>query len=58
MRGLYILDQNLCVKYISCSPMANGRCFEEVLRMLDSLILTRRFQHLGTPAGWMDMGLT
>lgn len=46
MRGLYILDDNLCVRYMSVAPMRNGRDTEEVLRMLDSLIVTQKYPHL------------
>jgi len=50
-RALIVIDQTKKVKLAILYPATTGRSFEEVLRVLDSLILTRD-KSLATPADW------
>eukprot|EP00392_Amoebophrya_sp_AT5.2_P004340 g4348.t1 len=52
VRGVYLLDPYAYTKMIMVYPISNGRNLDEILRTLDSLLLTTSCPFVGTPAGW------
>jgi thioredoxin-dependent peroxiredoxin len=51
VRNVYMIGPDKRIKAILIYPMASGRNFDEVLRLLDSLQLTAR-QPVATPVNW------
>ena len=51
VRSVFIIGPDKKIKLIISYPSSTGRNFAEILRALDSLQLTARYQ-LGTPADW------
>ena len=44
-RGMFILDPNKIVRMISFHPWSMGRSTKEIIRTIDSLQLTQKFEH-------------
>ena len=53
VRNVFIIGPDKKVKLIIVYPMATGRNFDEVLRVIDSLQLTANY-NVATPANWKD----
>ncbi len=53
VRSVYIVGPDKKVKLMITYPQSTGRNFAEVLRVLDSLQLTAKYQ-VSTPADWQD----
>jgi thioredoxin-dependent peroxiredoxin len=53
VRTVYIIGPDKKIKAMLLYPMASGRNFEEILRLLDSMQLTAKFQ-VATPADWKN----
>ncbi|MDC0035140.1 peroxiredoxin [Chloroflexi bacterium] len=53
VRSVFIIGPDKLVKLIISYPASTGRNFTEVLRVLDSLQLTAKYQ-VATPADWED----
>lgn len=51
MRTVYIVGPDKKIKLMLTYPMTTGRNFDEILRALDSIQLTAKFQ-VSTPAQW------
>ncbi|MES1158869.1 MAG: peroxiredoxin [Terricaulis silvestris] len=51
VRTVYIIGPDKLIKAMLVYPMASGRNFDEVLRLVDSLQLTSTFK-VATPANW------
>jgi thioredoxin-dependent peroxiredoxin len=51
VRNVYVIGPDKKVKLMITYPMATGRNFDEVLRVIDSLQLTAQHQ-VATPANW------
>ncbi len=51
VRSVFVVDPNKKVRLILTYPMATGRNFAEILRVVDSLQLTDRHR-VATPADW------
>ncbi|MEX1179981.1 MAG: peroxiredoxin [Cucumibacter sp.] len=51
VRTVYVVGPDKKVKLMLIYPMSTGRNFDELLRVIDSLQLTARFQ-VATPADW------
>ena len=51
VRNVFVIGPDKKIKLILVYPMTTGRNFDEVLRVIDSLQLTARYQ-LATPANW------
>ncbi len=51
VRSVFVIDPNKKIRLILTYPMATGRNFEEILRVIDSLQLTDA-QKVATPANW------
>ncbi len=51
VRSVFIIGPDKKVKLILTYPMTTGRNFDEILRALDSIQLTARYQ-VATPANW------
>jgi len=51
VRNVFIIGPDKKIKLILVYPMSTGRNFDEILRVLDSLILTGKHQ-VSTPANW------
>ena len=53
VRNVYVICPDKTIKLIITYPMATGRNFDEILRVIDSLQLTANYQ-VATPANWKD----
>ncbi|MBW4034172.1 MAG: peroxiredoxin [Proteobacteria bacterium] len=53
VRSVFIIDPAKKIRLILTYPMATGRNFDEILRVIDSLQLTDS-DKLATPANWKD----
>ena len=51
MRNVYLIGPDKKIKLILIYPMATGRNFDEILRVIDSVQLTANHQ-VATPANW------
>ncbi len=52
VRNVFVIGPDKRIKLILIYPMSVGRSFSEVLRVLDSLQMTAKY-NLSTPADWM-----
>lgn len=55
VRNVYIVGPDKKIKLILSYPMATGRNFDEILRVIDSLKLTAEYK-VATPANWKQGG--
>ncbi len=55
VRNVFIVDPNKKIRLILVYPMTTGRNFDEILRTIDSMQLTEKFQ-VATPANWQKGG--
>jgi len=53
VRTVFIVGPDKKIKLMLSYPMTTGRNFDEVLRVIDSLQLTAKYQ-VATPANWKD----
>ena len=53
VRSVYVIGPDHKVKLTLTYPASTGRNFDEILRVIDSLQLTAKFQ-VSTPADWKD----
>jgi alkyl hydroperoxide reductase subunit AhpC len=53
VRSVFIIGPDKKVKLIITYPASTGRNFDEILRVIDSLQLTARYQ-VATPVSWKD----
>jgi thioredoxin-dependent peroxiredoxin len=51
VRNVFIIDPNKKIRLILVYPMATGRNFQEILRVIDSLQMTDKHK-VATPADW------
>ena len=51
VRSVFVIGSDKTIKSINIYPVSTGRNFAEVLRVIDSLQLTEKYQ-VATPAGW------
>ena len=51
MRSVFVVGPDKKIKLMLTYPMATGRNFDEVLRVLDSMQLTAKHQ-VATPVNW------
>ncbi len=51
VRSVFVIDPNKKVRLLLTYPMATGRNFQEILRVVDSLQLTDKHK-VATPANW------
>jgi alkyl hydroperoxide reductase subunit AhpC len=51
VRNVFVIDPNKKIRLILVYPMATGRNFQEILRVIDSLQLTDKHK-VATPADW------
>jgi len=55
VRSVFVIDPKKKVRLILTYPASTGRNFDEILRAVDSLLLTDNFS-VATPANWKDGG--
>jgi len=53
VRNVFVIGPDKKIKLILVYPMATGRNFDEILRVIDSLQLTANYS-VATPANWKD----
>ncbi|HUY19631.1 MAG TPA: peroxiredoxin [Candidatus Binataceae bacterium] len=53
VRSVFIIDPNKKIRTILTYPASTGRNFQEILRAIDSLQLTDKYQ-VATPVNWQD----
>ena len=53
VRSVFIIDANKKIRAIITYPASTGRNFQEILRAIDSLQLTDKYQ-VATPVNWKD----
>lgn len=53
VRNVYVIGPDKQIKLMLTYPMATGRNFDEILRVIDSVQLTANHQ-VATPANWTD----
>jgi alkyl hydroperoxide reductase subunit AhpC len=53
VRNVFVVGPDKKIKLIVVYPMATGRNFAEILRVIDSLQLTAKYS-VATPANWQD----
>jgi thioredoxin-dependent peroxiredoxin len=53
VRSVFIIDPNKKIRTIITYPASTGRNFQEILRAIDSLQLTDKYQ-VATPVNWQD----
>jgi alkyl hydroperoxide reductase subunit AhpC len=53
VRNVFVIGPDKKIKLILVYPMSTGRNFDEVLRVIDSLQLTSKY-NVSTPANWND----
>jgi thioredoxin-dependent peroxiredoxin len=53
VRNVFVIGPDKKIKLILVYPMTTGRNFAEILRVIDSLQLTAKYQ-VATPANWKD----
>jgi thioredoxin-dependent peroxiredoxin len=53
VRNVFVIGPDKKIKLILVYPMTTGRNFDEILRVIDSLQLTAKYQ-VATPANWKD----
>jgi thioredoxin-dependent peroxiredoxin len=53
VRSVFIIDSNKKIRTILTYPASTGRNFQEILRTIDSLQLTDKYQ-VATPVNWKD----
>lgn len=53
VRSVYIIDNKKKIRTIITYPPSTGRNFDEILRVIDSLQLTDKYQ-VATPVDWKD----
>lgn len=51
MRSVFVIDPAKKIRLLLTYPMATGRNFQEILRVVDSLQLTDKHR-VATPANW------
>ncbi len=53
VRSVFVIGPDKKIKLMLTYPMTTGRNFDEILRVLDSMQLTAKYQ-VATPANWKD----
>ncbi len=53
VRNVYVIGPDKTIKLMITYPMATGRNFDEILRVIDSLQLTAKHQ-VATPVNWQQ----
>ena len=53
VRSVFIIDPHKQIRFIVTYPVSCGRNFDEILRVVDSLQLTDKYNVM-TPANWVD----
>jgi alkyl hydroperoxide reductase subunit AhpC len=53
VRSVFVIDPNKKVRLILTYPASTGRNFDELLRVIDSLILTDKYK-VATPVNWKN----
>ncbi|MFN3360230.1 MAG: peroxiredoxin [Pseudanabaenaceae cyanobacterium] len=53
VRAVYIIDPNKKLRLTLTYPLTTGRNFDEILRVIDALQLSDKYQ-VATPANWKD----
>ena len=53
VRSVFVIDNNKKIRLMITYPASTGRNFQEILRVIDSLQLTDKYQ-VATPADWKD----
>ena len=53
VRNVFVIGPDKKIKLVLVYPMTTGRNFDEVLRVIDSLLLTAKHK-VATPANWQD----